>query len=293
MDYITNNNKRDRNFRYRKWAVQSASGFTMVAGIILVTLTVQYVNSSYKLNPHSYNNLEKVRNLALGVGISAILIQLIGQLGAYREHYFTCLVYGITLIILFPLSILSCFWTDFGIDWLLSVLYLVCTVNALIFARILRRLRNHQLSIPVQFGQRLDTTTTTTNSAAVVMAETVLSQPYLAPGGVGHQQQQYPIGYTNQTVYAAPVPASSPLPLQTNSGQLYQYEKTVVFPEPGHQYQQQLQGMGAADEVVVAEEPPSYAESQVMASSSSGSTSGSIPVSLDTRDHYRHQSGRH
>ncbi|XP_054158539.1 uncharacterized protein LOC128956853 [Oppia nitens] len=130
-------------YRYRQRTVLCFAGITLVAGIVVVSLSMNYINGHYISEYHFYDR-DTITKWELGVHIPGLVIQFLGLYGAHKEHEQVVGWYGLLMALFAGLSIVSAIWSEFAANWLLTVLYLICSCVSMVYYYEMRRLRLNQ-----------------------------------------------------------------------------------------------------------------------------------------------------
>ncbi|XP_054158596.1 uncharacterized protein LOC128956905 [Oppia nitens] len=207
----------------------------------------------------------------LGVHIPGLALQFVGLYGSYREHEQAIGSYGLLMILFACLSIGTNVWSDFIVNWLLTVLYVLCSCTALTFAYEMRRLRLNA-AIAAQLWQ-----TTAGGGVGVIPVHTANNFVYTTPATMGntviigsgqHQQSAVILPTTTTTQYGnqgGVIQMISPVSMiQPTSGTtMMANTSTVYHHQPGATGGGHVYPLNpGASRGQYAEQPPSYQQSE-------------------------------
>ncbi|CAG2164035.1 unnamed protein product, partial [Oppiella nova] len=97
---------------------------------------------------------DTTKTFIINVCAVAIALQLLGLWGAYKEHYYTCITYGVLISLIGCAAVLSALQSGYPLVWILTIWFFTSSFIALSFARRIRVRRLLELTtITYNMGQ--------------------------------------------------------------------------------------------------------------------------------------------
>ncbi|XP_054154637.1 uncharacterized protein LOC128953188 [Oppia nitens] len=182
---------RDSRTLCRRWTVFTLAIVVTAVVVIVMSLTVVAINNLKTDAEITDSVKQSAKTLIITECVIAILVQLLGLTGSYRQHYGFTLTYGLIMTMISGLALVSAIRYGLSGDWILTVLFIVTAVIAMTYARDLRLRRllalNSRTTIVYSSGDGTGSGGGNGISNANVVYQ---GQPvYLYPGasGGGHQ----------------------------------------------------------------------------------------------------------